>query len=351
MNDLAPSQKLEQLISALKLPGDAHAALLATKLIDTLSLACAGQGGVYHLASFLTACGNVKWDALSFDLCAHLLANETPGVTNTTYLQALGVFLNVLAEDPEYATEATFNEILQSLAEPETPASAPEIFQPQMLSRVFDSKVVSDADLRELNARFVLYRHLYSADKTSHQLRGLAFENMRDHLSIILESGEFVEVPKDYPHLASLNVSDGHVVPTTLLAYVFWLTKDLADNALMPADSAVLIAQGKLGLPTTTNATAKSIADAAVLAKQTIDNSSAVRNTARDASTPARISIGERAVLLHAVLGATGTQIFSAVADAKTEQVLMRLDYPRSFSVRGIYLFPLPENSVFLTVL
>lgn len=352
MNDSAPSQKLEQLISDLKLPGNAHAALLATKLIDALSLACAGQGGVYHLASFLTACGNIKWDALTFDLSAHLVANETPGVTNATYLQALGVFLNVLAEDPDYATETTFNEILQSLAEPEEPKPAPEIFQPQMLARVFDSKVVSDDDLRKLDARFVLYRHVYATGKISHQLRGLAFVGENDQLSIVLESGEFVEVAKDYQHLVSLSVSDGHVVPSTLLAYTYWLSKDLVDRKLISLLVFDAIeTQQQLG--TTVCVTTKSrLSDsAAEVVQEAIDNPQRVSNTAAPDGLRVRAQIGDRVVILYATSAPVGTQIFASVLDEQTDQVLMRLDYPRTFSVRGVYLFPLVENPVFLTVL
>jgi len=350
MNDSAPSQKLEQLISDLKLPGDTHAALLATKLIDALSLACAGQGGVYHLASFLTACGNIKWDALTFDLSAHLVADDVD--SHATYLQALGVFLNVLAEDPDYATETTFNEILQSLAEPEEPKPAPEIFQPQMLARVFDSKVLSDDDLRKLDARFVLYRHVYATGKISHQLRGLAFVGENDQLSIVLESGEFVEVAKDYPHLATLNVRDGHVVPSTLLAYTYWLAKDLVDRKLisLPVFDAIETRQ-QFGAPTRVTEMVRRPVNELVGLHDAIDSPQDASNTAAEPGLVIPVQIGERVILLHAKPAETGMQMFASVFDEKTEQVLMRLDYPRTFSVRGVYLFPLVENPVFLTVL
>jgi len=350
MNDSAPSHKLAQIIRDLKLPGDTHAALLATKLIDALSLACAGQGGVYHLASFLTACGNIKWDALTFDLSAHLVAGDVD--PHATYLQALGVFLNVLAEYPDYATETTFNELLKSLAEHEDPKPAPEIFQPQMLARVFDSKVLSDDDLRKLDARFVLYRHVYATGKISHQLRGLAFVGENDQLSIVLESGEFVEVAKDYPHLATLNVRDGHVVPSTLLAYTYWLAKDLVDRKLisLPVFDAIETRQ-QFGAPTRVTEMVRRPVNELVGLHDAIDSPQDASNTAAEPGLVIPVQIGERVILLHAKPAETGMQMFASVFDEKTEQVLMRLDYPRTFSVRGVYLFPLVENPVFLTVL
>jgi hypothetical protein len=335
------------------------------------------QASLDALGEFAVLASSVPWDKIPFSFTHTLLVTGKKMATDygapaaeipSILLRALGLFVDLLdsggldpAEQPEqilYALIAELSEQAQVPVVAQTATTGPEIYQSRMISRVFKPKPVTDTLGRELSMTPVLYKTDFGGGKLGPDIRGLAFENGTATLHVILETGEYVTVPKNSFTMATTATLEDYVsVPPALLAMVTACCKDLEIlQAITPAQCA-RIADGCLGSfvkpVQSISADAKDVTPIVHL----IDNTrSAISMGAGWPTGPTGAVIQfpvdgtNQSVILDARVAKTGPYVLSRLV-ADTDTVLMRHETPRLNSPYGVYLFPMVDSLVVLRII
>jgi hypothetical protein len=176
------------------------------------------------LAELLVSLPVVEWSKIPFSITKALLSTRAKnmvvslGVPHDLVTDALLsgflIFLSRFNDSPR--TEDALFDAIKDVAEaigseykPPKPAptTTPELFNHRLVQRVFEPANVTDDVLSKLDAKLVYYSAPVSTGKLGPEIRGLAFDNGTNRYFILLESGEFVTVPKDYEHLRLVNCS------------------------------------------------------------------------------------------------------------------------------------------------
>jgi hypothetical protein len=291
-------------------------------------------------------CG-VDWEKISFSITKAAIGAKQP--TQAVY-EALITFANVAQIQPEAATEGTFTALLSVQepsarpTEPPKPAKqAPAVASNTAVERVFKPAkfVPGGTPLMELLS--------WQSEIPGHGL-GPVFEAVLldgdgPETKILLETGEVTWIPQASFLLAKASDPQeyDHVSPHLLAnfrAYADWQWL-----AYPPLDETFDARIGKFAQPLVHCLYSP---DAVNPIREVFEHpercpaGNAVSVTLTVDGTP-------YSVTLTAQVSKTGPYVTAKLLDAD-ENVVMRLDQPRMFSVRGVYLFPLSNQVIAFTV-
>lgn len=323
----------------------------------------------------------VEWSRIPFSITKALLSDKYKAMVtklgvpaemvSDVLLAGLVAFIS-LAQQSQTPTEDVLQAAIKEIAEdiaaaykPEAPAkpvkAPPELFNHWLVKRVFDPENINDDVLTKLDAKLV-YFSAPLGKACGPEIRGLAFDNGTNQYFVLLETGEFVRVPKDYEHLRIVNCDvlcpD---IPTALFLAASVVAQQLEIYAVISKPQFEYIAAGNLGKPL--KPIVQAVADVEDIAalEHVFDIG---RESARLGVTGATGPVGatvrfpipetDLLVVLDANQDSHGPYSTARlVRESETGEdiVLMRHETPRLYSLRGVYLFPLKDQLISLTVI
>lgn len=310
------------------------------------------------LAAAIADLGQLDWSSVQFPISSTLLsqtyadiftaANVKDADKSKVLLEGLCVFLNLLNDNPKYAQESVLRSIVaDSVLTQTAPALSPELNYRANILQIFNPGNVAAIDLEPLHV--VIYRGELIGGGFGPELWGLA--NIKDEQAhVLLETGEYVVVPEQSLVLAGTKDYDTSELPPYLLACarIFIPTAFEFDNA------AVVEKLNKnfgnfTQLPNIHVVSVKDVASC----ENVIDKfRSSVQDTRSDGAMKAFDVEGtDLQIIVTAYRAAIRPYITATLTQKTTGSILMRLDVPREFSARGLYLFPLAKQSSALIVI
>jgi hypothetical protein len=272
-------------------------------------------------------------------------------------LESLFTFLVLAQTVPAYATESTLRKIVSEAtpAVVKKPAAYPEINYRANLTRIFTPGAVTAVDLEPLQV--VVYMGELLGGGFGPELWGLA--HFKDEMAhVLLETGEYIVVPAISLTLASTKDYATSELPPYLLAcaklYMPVLLAHIYEHNVPPELQQDLDRLDKhFGF--FTQEPELDFSPAAMLAgcETVIDNARWKVDDSKAAGAVKTFSIGKSClqIVVTAQQAAIRPYITSALIQSDTGAILMRLDTPREFSARGVYLFPLAAKSAGLIVI
>lgn len=266
--------------------------------------------------------------------------------TAAALIRAVCIFSTIVEIDPEQATHDVFNEIVkEELSAPQAqPSKTPELLQRNTVLQVFEPRNWDDKLEPALSV--VLFRGELRRGGLGPELYGIAY-TLRDTEHVVLETGEYVTLPVGALQLAKAD--DLTKIPPYLLACaaLFFprLSEALAGDTILPERFGAFT---QLSISKAVKlADIKSIDDAMAhnIFGPTGPLTMAAAFSVNDANFDNEISL-----TVHEC--ANEPRILSQLnrQTAVGLQVLMRLP-PREFSAQGVYLFPLQNAALSITVL
>lgn len=280
-------------------------------------------------------CG-IEWEKIPFSITKTALGSPDPA---SDVFEALKTFANLVETDSTLGTEEVFRSLFTVAEQPAAP--------PPEIKRV--PKVVSSGDLAKVFARspkfkpdvgveLLNWQSQYPDGKLGPQLWGIRIAETDDQVEVLLETGEFVQLPSKIFTLArTTEPADFAAAPLELLA---------AARASTFGTEAELNQQfGQFTQPLY----CCPYGAAAVAALRDVADNPAAYPPPNSAAVTLSVDGIPYFVTLEARTSKTGVYVTARLLDA-AENVLMRLDKPRQFSDQGVYLFPLPDTVIALVV-
>jgi hypothetical protein len=328
------------------------------------------------LSEFAKNAHDVNWGAVPFSFTKYALTDgrrvaaeygADPAQIDDILIEALAVFSDLICDgfaDSDVKPEALFDAVIAELTEAKktqtvkTKFNAPEIYAERMLSRVFKPVEFTDDVAKKSGASLVTFKDSLPNGEPGPSLRGIAFDNGTNQWLVLLETGEFVRRAKGDEAITATNTAEDYAaVCPALLLFVYVAAKELHTWAILDDEQYDFISKqagfGSLLKP-----------HCAIVAKQemvaslenVIDSATEAVNLGLIGATgphgaSVRFAVPETdfVIVLDAMTSSTGPYVVSRLM--QHERVLMRLEHPRQFSARGVYLFPLAGHAVSLTVL
>ena len=283
--------------------------------------------------------------------------NTPADLRDAIILEALRQFVNVLQLDPKSASQDLFNQLVAEEAVvsakptqwPVPPTAlpakkAPALVQPMRVQNVFAPAKFSPegspaTELLDWQSEYP------SGAGFGPQLRAISLEpEPTQHTKILTETGEFVWLPEQTFLAAKAAPEDYVGVSPYLLAcarvYAPWCW-GAAEDMEERYDARF----GRYTKPVLFATYAADFVSALQAVFDTPDNYPAGHSV----SVTLSVDGTPYSVTLDARVSKTGPYVTAKLLDAN-ENILMRLDTPRQFSPRGVYLFPLQEAAVGLIV-
>lgn len=292
------------------------------------------KNGLQALVHFYSRVTDVPWEKIQFSFTQAVSTRAKEVIQQYAHesldadkimlilLKAISVFSDILAESPDEATQEVFDAVVAELAEnymtltPDVP-SAPPIFQPGMVEKVFRAVPVTDEKLAEIKMRHVLFTGQHGVRSP-----GLLHESP-DSNWIILETGEVlydIDVSRTFPE-------DSAKVSPLLACYFSMFMAWLALGELTVDFNIVVV-------------NLKALVDVFDTAKE------AARIGATGATGPVgatvRFPYQDMDIVFDASVDTNGP--YATARLVKGDTVLMRIDRPRENTPLGVYLFPLPDR-------
>jgi hypothetical protein len=331
----------------------------------------------FALAELLASLPAVEWSRIPFSITKTILSDKykkmvrqlgvPEELVTAVLLTGLCDFLAHIEEQPptEDLLQILVCEIARANAEKPALSDAPkpsELFNHWMVKRVFDPAEIDDDTLTKIDAELVYFSAALANGHMGPDIRGLAFDNGTNQYFVLLESGEFVVVPKDYEHIRIVTKDVLFPdAPTALFLSACVAAQQLEMHAVISKPQEEFVAAGNLGKPLKPLVPAvASVEDIAALERVFDIGRESARLGITGATGPVgaivRFPIPETdlIVVLDAnqdSLGPYSTARLVRVNETGTETVLMRHETPRLYSLRGVYLFPLKDQLISLTVM
>jgi len=340
------------------------------------------QKTVLALAELLVSLPAVDWDRIPFSITKTLLSKTYTSLvwscgvpvkmTDEILLLGLLEFLRRFQTEPP--TEQLLKDIVKKIAtavadeiKTEKPPAlkanpVPELFNHRLSQRVFEPTNVTDDILAKLDAKLVYFSAPISEKSMGPEIRGLAFDNGTNRYFVLLESGEFITVPKDYEHLRIVKCDvlfPG--APTSLFLALGVAAPLLETYAVISKPQLEFIINGGLGkMLHPLHGGVAGVEDISALEHAfDIGQESAMIGVPGatgpvGATTRFPIPDTDLFVVLTASRDAHGPYSTAELirADAKgADTVLMRHETPRLYSLRGVYLFPLKDRLISLVII
>ena len=333
---------------------------------------------VRALVDFMSRVYDVPWKDIPFSLTQKTLVGGAPVAVeygakaenvNDILMEALASFSDIVENVNEnHDAEAIFNAVIAEAAEASNappvvvpPAQAAEIFNRNMLARIFKPVELTPKVLEHIGAEPVLFKGGFTPSRRGPTMRGFAFDSGVTLWHIILESGEFIQRPKNDPAVSLGYTAIYDDQPAELLAYTALIAQQLEWCGVLGESQAKFIKDNGLGEFTTPVLREFVAKENAVLLENVIDidHESLTLGTvgatgAVGASVRYAVPKTNYDIVIDATPSANGPYVTARLVERQTaglEKVLMRLDYPRQFSARGVYVFPVANTPVSLSVI
>jgi len=305
-------------------------------------------------------------------------AGLAPETADKTVWAIVVSFLEAWADGDE-ATPALFDNIVEAtissqfpeppapepeaVAPPVSAAHAPELLHPAHVRRVFQPAPFSIEVATQFDIAVVKFVGQLSGFRYSHEMPGFCFDNGLDTLTVLLETGELVFVPKtDFISTAiSLDPEDYEDVSPLLMLNLRVLCQSLLRAGLISKEQSDFICSerfGKFKAPVSALIVSGTrVADIERVFKDSV--TTGVSNSAASAAAGLRCKVTTADsknyyVALQIYSGTKEPYLTSRItqidADGR-EIVVMRADAPRLFTVFGAYVFPLENSLVSLSIL
>lgn len=334
------------------------------------------------MAELLASLPETDWHSVPFSFTKTLLADKTKAdvsqcgipaaMVSDVLLTGFMAFLGRM-QAGEKPTEALLQAAVKDVATEvaalyKQPAvvpkkkEPPELFNHWLVKRVFSPEEITDDVLTKLDAKLVYFSAPLGGGLVGPEIRGVAFDNGTNQYFILLESGEFVKVPKTYEHMRLVNRNVlAPDMPTALFLALSIIAEQLEIYAVISKPQFEYIAAGSLGktLKPIVQAVA-AVEDIAALEHVFDTDQECARLGGAGATGPTgatvRFPIPETdlCVVLAANQDAHGPYSTARLVrenETGTDVVLMRHETPRLYSLRGVYLFPLKDRLISLTVI
>lgn len=333
------------------------------------------------IAELLASLPVVEWSRIPFSITKTILSDKYKSLVRKlgvpddlatdVLLTGLLAFLSRMQD--QSPTEALLQEVVTDVArevaesfkddQPAEPATQPpELFNHWLVRRVFEQEDITDDTLAKLGSHLVYFRAPLSPKTLGPEIRGLAFDNGTNQYYILLESGEFVKVPKDYEHMRIVNrdvlFPD---IPSALFLAMSIAAQQLEMYAVISKPQLDYVAAGNLGKPLKPVVQAVADAEDIVALEHVFDiGREAARIGVTGATGPTGATVRfpipdtDLCVVLDAnqdTHGPYSTARLVRANETGTDVVLMRHETPRLYALRGVYLFPLKDQLISLTVM
>lgn len=291
---------------------------------------------------------HVGWEQIPFSITQTALKAPPP---NCDIVTALKTFVNVAELEPQAATQEVLKSLLVATDGVETavlepPAKkAPKLSTAVALAKAFERGQFKP-DNTGVAVELLNWQSELPAGGFGPQLWAVSLDETADRVNILLETGELLWVPSNTFLLAkTTDPQDYDAVALSLLAaarvYTPW--HFMVDP---PIPDAQFDRQfGRFTRPVFCCPYSASF----VAPLQSVFDSPKDIAVGNVIAVTLSVDATPYFVTLEARTSTTGPYVTAKLLDA-TENVLMRLDTPRQFSPRGVYLFPLPDQVIALVI-
>lgn len=237
-----------------------------------------------------------------------------------------------------------------------------DVFQPGYVSRVYTPAKFSLQAADELKTPVVHFIGELVGAQLSHEIRGLGFDNGTDQYHVLLETGELVSVPAQNSLSAAVSVDPDdykNISPVLLLALQV-IARELELSAFINHEQSALVAGGKLGKFRVPHMRGVSDMRAVAPIEEIFERQRPGAGSQAGVTGPSGASVRfaipatPYTVVLDGYMGMNGAYMTSrlVLTDSQgNDTLLMRTDTPRLFTARGVYLFPLPDQLISLTII
>jgi hypothetical protein len=328
------------------------------------------------LAALAQHAGSVNWGAVPFSITHAALSRgldvalqygatkETAPAVVTTALVLFADLIENGLKDADVPAQDIFDALIAEVAEsPKNPLSAnpsaPEIYNERMLARVFNSAQFTDTMASALSASLISFRDTLPSGERGPAYRGISFDNGTNTHFVLLETGEFFPVsPRSSAAVTGTNTAEDYAsICPALLAYVSIAARHLEIAAVISEEQRKQIERpGYLGEFTRPAHFAVVLREDVASLERVIDGAKEAATLgitgatgAHGASIQVPVPGTDYVISIDAAVSSTGPYVVATLLH--DSRVVMRLDRPRQFSARGVYLFPLIDCVVSLTVI
>lgn len=307
-----------------------------------------------QISAAINKLASLPWNRVNFPVASTLMSQTYADIfaqhsakdadKPQLLLESLFTFLNVLEMDPNLGDESVLRQIIESGVVTETTAATPvELNYRANILKIFTPANVSAIDLEPI--QIVIYRGELLGGGFGPELWGLAYTHTDGFAYVLLETGEFVQLPEKTLCLAaSKDYSSSEVPPYLLACARLFFPRFFTQIGL---DKEMITRLGK-----NFGSFTEWFGDIVQVPTAELENCEAVLDKARwgsdhtDAGAVKIIPVGENLqVVITAQQAAIRPFISSTLVNASTGFTLMRLDTPREFSAHGIYLYPVGQAS------
>ena len=374
-----PSVLLREFVGKFRATDDLGQLRLLACALELLRQACTPNKDpafVRALATLAQKAGDINWGAVPFSITQAALGRGLDvarqyGATKETapaIVTAALVLFSDLIENGLAGTDVPaqdiFDAVIAEVAEsPKNPLtvnpSAPEIYNERMLSRVFNPAQFTDTMAAALSASLVNFRDKLPSGELGPAYRAISFDNGTNTHYLLLETGEFFPVrPRSAPAVIGTNTAEDYAaICPALLAYVSIAARHLEIAAVITEEQRKQIERpGYLGEFTKPAHFAVVLRDDVASLERVIDGAKEDATLGLTGATGAHgaaiqvpVPGTDYVISLDASVSSTGPYVVATLLHSG--RVVMRLERPRQFSARGVYLFPLTDCVVSLTVI
>lgn len=313
------------------------------------------------LSQIFGGLGQLRWREVDFPIQTTMMSqtyanmftenNVRDDDKHRVLIESLFTFLALMQENPEYAKEAVLRGIVaDSIQNLTTPALAPELNYRANTLKIFNPGDVAAIDLNPLE--IVIYRGELLGGGFGPELWGLAYLSEDEKAHVLLETGEYVCVPSVSLTLAVTKDYDTSELPPYLLACAklfmpILLSQVGPSNAQEIADRL----DKNFGNFTASPHLCVTTIDELSCCETVIDRARwASHDTADGAMKLIDVPDADLRVVVTAQQSSIRPYITATLVKPSDSKILMRLDTPREFTARGVYLFPLNGQSTVLIV-
>lgn len=374
-----PSVLLREFIGKFRATDDLGQLRLLACTLELFRQSCTPKKDpafVKALATLAQKAGDINWGAVPFSI-THASLNRgldvamQYGATKETapaiVTAALVLFADLIENGltgAEVPAQDIFDAVIAEVAEsPKNPLTvhpvAPEIYNERMLFRVFSPAQFTDTMASALSVSLVNFRDKLPSGELGPTYRGLSFDNGTNTHYMFLETGEFVRVnPRSAPSVTGTNTAEDYAaISPALLAYVNIAARHLEIAAVIGDLQRKQIERpGYLGAFTKpVHHAIVTREDVASLERVIDGGKESARLGITGATGPHGASVQvpvpgtDYVISLDASVSSTGPYVVATLLHSG--RVVMRLERPRQFSAHGVYLFPLTDCAVSLTVI
>lgn len=376
---LKPSALLREFLGKFRTENDLGQLRLLACTLELFRQSCTpkkDQAFIRALAQLAQKAGDINWGAVPFSITQASLSRgldvatqygatkETaPSVVSAALVLFSDLIENGLA-DADVPAQDIFDAVIAEVAEsPKNPLKvnplAPEIYNERMLARVFSPAQFVDTTAAALSASLVNFRDKLPSGETGPAYRGISFDNGTNTHLLLLETGEFFSVsPRASSTVTGTNTAEDYAaICPALLAYVTIAARHLEIAAVISEEQRKQIERpGYLGsftkpvhwafVPREDVASLERVIDSA---KEDAKLGITGATGPHGASIQIPVPETDFVISLDASVSSTGPYVVAALL--QDGRVVMRLERPRQFSAHGVYLFPLVDCVVSLTII